>query len=113
MQAMTTARTLFNAFMNAGLSRTAAIHPDARALMHGADALPDAASLCMQIQRGDGALRLLWLDDAPARAAQRATAFLEARFADAETLPEPLTIVAAAMERLQAARRVQAVRAGR
>jgi hypothetical protein len=107
---MTTARTLFNAYARAGLSRTAAFDPVLADLVAGDGSLVDQAALCGRLQRGDRMLRVLWLDDAPARAAARASAFIATRFADAASLPEPLDLVAATLERLHAARRIQATR---
>jgi hypothetical protein len=107
---MTTARSLFNAYARAGLSRTAVFDPALADLITGNGRLVDQATLCGRLQRGDRMLRVLWLDDEPARAAARASAFVLTRFADAATLPEPLDLVAATLERLHAARRIQATR---
>ncbi|CAN5880522.1 hypothetical protein BH23GEM9_BH23GEM9_09040 [soil metagenome] len=107
---MTTARTLFNAYARAGMSRTAAFDPALADLIAGDGRLVDQVTLCGRLQRGDRMLRVLWLDDEPARAAARASAFVLTRFADAASLPEPLDLAAATLERLRAARRIQATR---
>jgi hypothetical protein len=109
---MTTARTLFNAYARAGLSRTAAFDPALANLIAGDSRLIDQATLCGRLQRGDRMLRVLWLDDEPTRATARARAFVLTRFADTASLPEPLDLVAATLERLHAARRIQATRTG-
>jgi hypothetical protein len=107
---MTTARTLFTAYARAGLSRTMAFDPALARLVAGDGSLVDQTTLCGRLQRGDRMLRVVWLDDTPARAAGRASAFIATRFADAASLPEPLDLVAATLERLHAARRIQATR---
>jgi hypothetical protein len=55
-------------------------------------------------------LRVVWLDDEPGRAAGRASSYLAQRFTDAPSLPEPVESVAATLERLDAARRIQRTR---
>jgi hypothetical protein len=107
---MTIARTLFNAYVRAGFSRTAAFDPVLADLIAGDGRLLDQAGVCGRLQRGDRMLRVLWLDDEPAGAAARASAFMATRFADDASLPEPLDLVAATLERLHAARRIQATR---
>jgi hypothetical protein len=110
LRTMSAARTLFSAYARAGLSRTAAFDPALADLMTGDGRLIDQAALCGRLQRGDRMLRVLWLDDEPGRAAARAGAFIQTRFADTASLPEPLDLVAATLERLRAARRIQATR---
>jgi hypothetical protein len=110
LDTMTAARALLGDFVRAGFGRTSSFDPELAALRQPGDALPDRASLCASLRRGDGMLRALWLEDRPGAAAASAGTVLDARFADADALPERVELVASTLERLEAARRIQLVR---
>jgi hypothetical protein len=110
LESMTAARALLGDFVRAGFGQTSAFDPDLSALRQGGDGVPDRASVCATLRRGDGMLRVLWLEDRPGAAAARAAAVLDARLADAASLPESPELVASTLERLEAARRIQLVR---
>jgi hypothetical protein len=110
LRGMTAARRLLGAYVLLGFPDGADGTDPLRERLFGADAILDHAALCGAVAAGESPLRLIWLDDEPAhRSAALAGALSSALAGTEEALP--FTLVDATLQPLDAALRVQRLRA--
>lgn len=108
--AMTAARGLIEGYVRLGLPFSAETDPALRATLFGPEAILDRQTLCDAVSNGESALRLVWIGDNVSRRAEALATTLDDILAR-QTGPERLPLVEDTLRQLEAAIRLQRLRA--
>jgi hypothetical protein len=111
LNGLTAARALMESYLRLGLPDALAASGPLRDVLLGPEAVLDRLTLCGGVAGGESALRLVWLEDEPARRFADLAEALDATLQAALARGEPSTRVDETLEGLDAAIRLQRLRA--
>ncbi len=110
LASMSATRALLEAYVRLGLPRSLEEDAALRGALLGNDAILDREGLCSLVESDAHPLRLVWLDEEPQRRATLLRAALDRSLERAAREPELLPAVAATLDQLEVAIRVQRLR---
>jgi hypothetical protein len=113
LRGMTASRALLRGYVGLGLPQVLDGEGDGelRDLLFGEEAILDETALCGAVEAGESPLRLVWLDEVPLRRAAAADDALSAALEDIPAEMRGFPMVESTLERIEAAARLQRVRA--
>ncbi|HUP53774.1 MAG TPA: hypothetical protein VM198_14935 [Longimicrobiales bacterium] len=108
---LSAARVLLESYLRLGLLDAVEEHGALRETLVGSNAILDRTALCAVVANGESALRLVWLEEEPARRLDALADSLDSAVRASIDTGGPRTLVDPTLERLDAAIRVQRLRA--